>query len=181
MTLQAVLPATATATAAHAVPWYRQRWPWLLMIAPATAFAGGVVTFYLAVRSADPLVVDDYYRQGKAINLVLDRDRHASELGLAAVVASRGAGLSVTLTARDGAPLPAQLTLRLSHATRAELDRVAVVPGSSERGVYRRDDLALPGDGRWNVQIEPPDRAWRLVGVASDGLVRPLELRADAR
>lgn len=177
MTMQAVIDAPSAT-----LPWYRQRWPWLLMIAPAVAFVGGIFTFYLAATTSDALVVDDYYRQGKAINLVLDRDRRAAELGLTATLASAADGaLTIRLQSTSDAPLPSQLSLRIVHATRAELDRQAVLPGTSERGLYRRADLALPADGRWNVQIESPDRSWRLVGVASGGFEKPLALHADAR
>ncbi len=64
-------------------PWYRQLWPWLLMSMPAAAIVGGAVTFWLAATSNNALVVDDYYREGKAINLALARDRSAAQMGLA--------------------------------------------------------------------------------------------------
>ncbi len=55
-------------------PWYRHAWPWLLAIAPAAALIGGFVTLWLAVTTSDSLVVDDYYREGRAINQQLARD-----------------------------------------------------------------------------------------------------------
>jgi len=32
-------------------PWYRQLWPWLLMLPPAAAVIGGGFTLYLATAS----------------------------------------------------------------------------------------------------------------------------------
>lgn len=43
-------------------PWYRQFWPWLLMVPPAAAVFGGFVTLYLALATPDPLVRDDCAR-----------------------------------------------------------------------------------------------------------------------
>lgn len=45
-------------------PWYRQKWPWLLMIPPAAAVIGGFITLYLAVTRPDVLVRDDCHRDG---------------------------------------------------------------------------------------------------------------------
>jgi hypothetical protein len=45
-------------------PWYRQAWPWLLMIPPAGAVIGGMITLYLAVTRPDVLVRKDCVRDG---------------------------------------------------------------------------------------------------------------------
>ena len=34
-------------------PWYRQFWPWLLIIPPAAAVIGGILTLYLAITRPD--------------------------------------------------------------------------------------------------------------------------------
>jgi hypothetical protein len=45
-------------------PWYRQLWPWLLIIPPAGAVIGGMITLYLAVTRPDILVRKDCVRDG---------------------------------------------------------------------------------------------------------------------
>ncbi len=170
----------AVMTPSPVTPWYRQRWPWLLMLMPAIALFGGLYTAYLAVTTNDALVVDDYYREGKAINLQIARDVRAAELGLSASLSSGiGGGLTVRLQSNPGVALPDALSLRIMHATRAELDRQTVLPAMGG-GVYARPEFDLPRDGRWRVQIESADKAWRLVGTASAGFERPFELKADA-
>lgn len=52
-------------------PWYRHRWPWLLMAGPGTVLVAGAITTWIAFASADGLVADDYlnashYRFGAA-------------------------------------------------------------------------------------------------------------------
>jgi hypothetical protein len=51
-----------------ATPWYRQRWPWILMSGPAIVVVAGAITTWIAFATADTLVVDDYYRRGVSIN-----------------------------------------------------------------------------------------------------------------
>ncbi len=96
-------------------PWYRQRWPWLLMLPPLAAVIGGIVTIVLAVRSDDGMVAADYYKRGLAINAELSRSRRAAELGLSAAVSASGEasgdGIHVRLSAER--PLPPEATLRI--------------------------------------------------------------------
>jgi hypothetical protein len=47
-----------------AKPWYRQLWPWLLIIPPAAAVIGGGLTLYLAITRPDALVRQDCVRDG---------------------------------------------------------------------------------------------------------------------
>jgi hypothetical protein len=45
-------------------PWYRHAWPWLLIIPPAGAVIGGMITLYLAITRPDVLVREDCHRDG---------------------------------------------------------------------------------------------------------------------
>jgi hypothetical protein len=45
-------------------PWYRQLWPWLLILPPAAAVIGGFITLYLAVSRPDTLVRRDCVQEG---------------------------------------------------------------------------------------------------------------------
>ena len=51
----------------NARPWYRQLWPWLLIVPPAAAVIGGMITLYLAVTRPDVLVRKDCVRDGATI------------------------------------------------------------------------------------------------------------------
>ena len=44
--------------------WYRQLWPWLLIVPPAAAVVGGGITLYLAVTRPDTLVRQDCVQDG---------------------------------------------------------------------------------------------------------------------
>ncbi len=158
-------------------PWYRQLWPWLLMVMPATALVGGLFTFWLAATSNNALVVDDYYREGKAINLQLARDRAASELRLFAEVSRSGdGGISLRLSADPGFAPPDQVSLRMVHPTRAELDRTIIFRRVGEQYLAPAS-AQLPEAGRRTLLIEDAQGKWRLTGEASR-FDQPLTLEA---
>lgn len=158
------------------VPWYRQLWPWLLMLMPATALVGGVFTFWLAATTNNSLVVDDYYREGRAINMQLARDRAAQSMGLSATLSRAPGGAELRLSGAAGTALPPFVTVHVLHATRSELDRTLTLAAAGG-GLYRSQQHELPLDGRWNVMIEDPDREWRLTGSVT-GFSRALEITA---
>lgn len=175
-------------------PWYRHRWPWLLAIAPTAALVSGVFTFWLAATTNNSMVVDDYYREGRAINQQLARDRQASVLGLQATLSAAGGGsqsdaqagtdgtgaagptITLELTALHGSGWPDQLRLRVIHATNAELDVDYLLRRVGE-GLYRTAGV-LPVGGRWLVQIEDPGRTWRLVEPVVTRFDAPIRLQA---
>jgi len=146
---------------AHSTPWYRQRWPWILIAIPATSIVLGCVMLYLAITTDDGLVVDDYYKQGRAIDQTLARTVAAAERGLVADVALRAEDIRVGLTAREGVELPEELIVSLIHPTRAGFDQVMRLPRVD--GAYAGPVTPLD-IGRWHVQIEDAARVWRLHG-----------------
>jgi hypothetical protein len=150
--------------AAQARPWYRELWPWLLMLPPAASVVGGVTMVYLAVSTPSALVVTDYSRIEEITSERYALDRRAAELRLSARLALEGAGtlvlVNVALAQASGVSAPPALQLRLQHASNSSADRELVLTGRG--GEYRgATDLAA---GRYDVELLPPDRAWRLGG-----------------
>jgi hypothetical protein len=145
-------------------PWYREPWPWILMAAPVAAVVGGIITAFIAVANDDPLVVDNYYKEGLAINQVLERDRAASERGYQAQVlfSEDRARVRVHLVSGSG-PLPGALELRLIHPTKAALDRRASLK-ATQAGWYEGSVSEPAPESRWKLQLEGEQRDWRLTG-----------------
>lgn len=145
----------------HPEPWYKHRWPWLLMAGPVAVLIAGFITMWISFSGADALVVDDYYKQGKAINQDLRRDRVAASLGLS--LSLRYDAASGILSGQlKGAPQASSLNLMLIHPTVPEKDiRLVATPDRS--GVF---SVALPllARAHWQVQIEDAERNWRLHG-----------------
>lgn len=167
------------------LPWYRYAWPWFLISFPLTSVILGIGMFYLALQTNNSLVVDDYYKQGKAINQRIEKDQQASLLGLAATLTPGQEGLLIELNRHLPAGLPAELqaramtlqeifvppmalSLRWVHVTQAKLDgsaRAVSIGG----GRYIVSGLNLPETGHYRLHIQPETEAsWRIVGPSQD-------------
>lgn len=145
--------------------WYRQFWPWFLIALPASAVIAGLVTVYIAIRGADDLVADDYYREGLTINRRLEKEQRAAELELSPRLQFSGDNVRVMVDAPGD---PQELLLHLSHPLDAERDfstRLSrIAPGSY---IGR---LSVPVSPRWHWHLLPArDVQWRLDGVIQPG------------
>jgi len=142
------------------LPWYRQFWPWFLILLPGTAVVASLYTLIIANQYADDLVVDDYYKEGLAINRQLKRQNEARVLELKATFTSQQRQLDIQL---EGPIEVSQLRLLLSHAMESDQD-FAVPVQQIGRGHYR---VLLPQvlKGRWHWTLdEGVSSHWRLDG-----------------
>lgn len=151
-------------SASPPTPWYREPWPWILMAGPAVVIVAGVITVWLAVKSNDGLVEDDYYKQGLSVNQRMTRDRAAADQGMRAeaMLAPDGRRIRILLAGNDGVALPEELRLKLVHPTRSGADQTVRLIGEGQ-GFYG-GELANPGVGRWHVSLEDGANTWRLTG-----------------
>lgn len=143
-------------------PWYRHRWPWILIAGPALVVVAGIVTAWIAVSTSDGLVADDYYKQGLEVNRKLARSDAAAAMQIEARLRLVAGRIDIGLASRSGASLPARLKVTLVHPTRAGEDQELVLSG--DRGAYS-GPLAPLGPGRWRVAIEDEAGTWRLAGI----------------
>jgi hypothetical protein len=140
-------------------PWHTQFWPWFLIGLLATSVVVSVAAVVLALHGADPLVSDDWYRRGLAINRDLARAEEAARLGIAATIDidAENAELVVAFDRANEAP---EIEVVLQHPTVAARDRVYRL---ERRGpATYRGALGVPLAGRWYVSLAPPSGAWRL-------------------
>jgi uncharacterized protein len=138
-------------------PWYRQPWPWILMAGPAFVIVAGVAMAWIAFSGQDGLVVDDYYRQGLAINQTLARDARAAQLGLAGDIQLAANRIEVRIA--SVAPLPKQVRIALVHPTLSGMDQVVFAPEVAPGRYSAPIKPILPS--HWRVLAEGGD--WRLV------------------
>ncbi|MEE9322344.1 MAG: FixH family protein [Granulosicoccus sp.] len=161
-------------------PWYRQGWPWFLISIPFTSIILSFAMLYLALQTNNSLVVGDYYKQGKAINQRIERDRIAMLLGMHAILEQAPDGLVLQLDqepidavpdellvdariARDSFQWPDSLQVRWVHVTQSDRDFSALFQAFG-RGRYVTQDALLPGDGVWRIHIQAAgESSWRLV------------------
>lgn len=155
------------------LPWYRQFWPWFLILLPASVVVAGLTTVYIANRHADDLVVDDYYKEGLAINRRLEKKALASELQISARLQFDTGSVVAHVQGPVDAP---ELDLFLSHPLQADQDftvRLARISAGQYRG-----ELTRKITPRWHWVLESGQQdTWRL-----DGEVQASEIgRAPGR
>jgi len=142
-------------------PWYRQFWPWYLLGLLFLGVAGTSVLIVAAVGHQDPLVVDDYYKEGLAINRTLDRQHQAAVMGLEAAVHYDAASASLSIRLHANSAITADtLTLQFFHATLAHRDYRVILRRESAN-LYRAR-LKVLRAGNYDMTLEPDGEAWRL-------------------
>lgn len=141
--------------------WYRQFWPWFLIILPGTVVVASIATMIVAFRGSDDLVVDEYYKDGLAINRQLEREELAR---------SRGYGADIRLSEdrvvvqTQNIPAVAQLHLRLSHPMEADRD-ISMVLLRSGQETYEAS-LPVAIGNNWHWLLDGGDESpWRITGI----------------
>ncbi len=145
----------------QSVPWYREPWPWFVFSLPAIAVLAGIATLIIAIVHRDGLVAEDYYKQGLAINRVLEREARATQLGLEAQLMVGGNKMRVNIN--GSGEIPDSLVARFIHPTRAGEDREIVL--SAIASGWYEGELPELARGRWYVQLEDARATWRLRGT----------------
>ncbi len=148
-------------------PWYKHRWPWFLMAGPAIVIVAAFYSFYLANHHAGDLVTDDYYKDGKHINLQLERDVEALKRHIAAQVFFNDEHSAAKVFVSGEFDRNGSLNLRLMHPARQDFDRVielkaAQTAQSGDKSEYSAIFDALPPAVHWYVRIEDKDGQWRI-------------------
>lgn len=145
-------------------PWYREPWPWILIGLPAAAVVAGIITLVIAIQHQDGLVAEDYYKQGLAINRVLEREATAAHLGLKADLMFASEKVRVRL---DGQSRSQTLVMRFLHIVDANEDREVLLSAIAP-GFFEGHMPQLSG-ARWRIQLEDDQATWRLSGVWKTG------------
>ncbi|GIU02278.1 FixH family protein [Shewanella algidipiscicola] len=138
--------------------WYKQFWPWFLIILPLCAVIASVNLLMVAIDTQDSLVSEDYYKDGKAINMDLRKIKHAKQLGLQFEMLVNDD--EIRIVQHGGEAYLAALSISFFHPTLKQHDfsQVATADGNQ---VYRIK-LAEPISGAWEVRLEGFDQTWRI-------------------
>jgi uncharacterized protein len=146
-------------------PWYKQFWPWFMVGILVFAVVIGLGLLFIALANQDSMVRDNYYKEGRAINMHLGRDHMARDLGLSADFLIDEVTGEITL-ALDGNvdELPATLQLDLISPSHADRDRSVLL--NQLRGNRYAGQLEDIVQGRHYVDLSDParpgDEGWRL-------------------
>jgi hypothetical protein len=151
-----------TLPVARSGPWYRERWPWFLMLGPALVLVAGGYTTWLAYRSDDGLIARDYYKRGLLINKTLQLDHNAAAWAISAQGAwsADGRSLSVHVSGIDRVATGLVLRAVVDRTGAEQVVRLRHVGGGWYEAAWVR-----PADERWRATLETGD--WRLTMVES--------------
>lgn len=154
-------------------PWYRQFWFWFVFSPLIYIVIMCSVTVTIALKGADDVIIDNYYKEGRMINQALEQDKRAQELGLSGELSfDRTIGeisLTIANPPTDATLMPEQLLLMMGHPVKAAKDQLitltAIAPGKY------RGELVTEPDYSWYLTLYPikdlalrKEAAWTLSG-----------------
>jgi len=146
-------------------PWFKQFWPWFLIMLPASVVVAGVSMVFIANQHADDLVVDEYYKDGLGINRQLERIERAHARGIDTSLHVQGSHLTVTVS---GDVDLEQLQFNLSHPLEADRDIELTLNRIAPGTYYSILPEALSGRWHWRVDSGGED-GWRVDGILEPG------------
>ena len=145
--------------------WYQEPWAWLVFILPFTAVVAGIATFIIANTNPDPLVVGDYYKKGKAINLELGKVRQAQKLGMRFGLKLVGDQLTIRPTGIEKEfPI---LNVNFYHPTLAERDFYLALTADGNGNFTHFFEKDFDASGKWRVTISSFENNWKIQKVIS--------------
>lgn len=144
--------------------WYKQFWPWFLIFVPLTSMVLSFSMMRLAFNSEDSMVVDDYYKEGKGINLKFQKVQKAKDLKIKTSVEVSSEYVAISFL--SGRPSKGEvLTLNFFHSTQDFKD-FSVTLLRDAKGVYR-SPLDTDVSGKWQISLQPLDEDWKIQKVVS--------------
>ncbi|MBV1777074.1 FixH family protein [Burkholderiaceae bacterium DAT-1] len=165
-----------TAVTQEKVLWYRVPFVWLLLVLLATAVIASIMLMWVAAKTNDGVITDDYYKQGLAIEEDFHRDDMALKLGMniQLMVGDDSRQIHAIITA--GKDQPESLKIKFSHPTAAGRDQIITLKPDSS-GMYAGTLEHGLQPIRWLIDIEAP-KGWRLydqskLGSGSVTILRP--------
>lgn len=158
-------------------PWYKEPWAWLVFFLPFTAVVAGISTYIIANNDPDPLVVGEYYKVGKSINLQVAKVKRAQKLGMRFSLQLNDKKLIITPTGIEKSfPL---LNVKFFHPTLpAEDFSIKLTPDGNGAFRYEFDRVV---EGKWKITLTPFDNDWKIQDTIGLPQSKPIELIPDPR
>lgn len=155
------------------LPWYRQFWPWFLILLPMIAVIMGTSMLVVSIKNPVNLVSDDYYREGQEINEDLARLRAAKALKIHAIVSQTPQADQLIFTLNlPTAEKNNALQVKFFHTTLQGQDFQTTLTADAT-GLYRLL-LDKPLRGKWRVSISAMNQSWRIQHAIEFPLQHPL-------
>jgi hypothetical protein len=154
--------------------WYKQFWPWFLIIVPLTSMVLSFTMMNLAFTGEDSMVIDDYYKEGRAINLKIQKLQQAQNLNISTKTQVFSDYVEVIFI--SGEPENGEaLTLDFFHSTQNFKD-FSVTLFRDANGVYRAP-LTEDIFGKWQLSLHPFNENWKIQQVVLLPQTSPFDLK----
>lgn len=143
-------------------PWYREFWAWFVFTPLIIVMIASVITVTIAFTSSDDVVVDSYYKDGKALNQDFGPQDQAQALNVQAELTLNKKDSSLNLRLNQRVTKNLRLTLTLSHPAKAEKDQIYRLPELSDDQIQQLPLLltipltSLP-ENRWYLRLSAFD------------------------
>ncbi|PJE80163.1 hypothetical protein CI610_00851 [invertebrate metagenome] len=152
------MPPASSKNNAHSA-WHREPWVWFIIGVITLAVLWGAVQLTTSILLGDAVVVDDYYKNGKAINQDLTRDKNAQKAALHATV-TINTSEKIVVADVQGRLLhwPSTLTLTFQSPAFPEQDRWIRLTKiqHQEDSAHYSGHLNSDITGRYYVQLSTP-------------------------
>jgi hypothetical protein len=156
--------------------WYREPWPWALFAGPLVVVVASLASAWMAIKSDDGVVREDYYKQGLLINRKLERADAINSRPLGAIVRVALDG-EVRVRVEGLADVPKNLRLKLAQPATAATPRIVILTLGPD-GEYV-GALAEQTAERWIVTLESD--AWSLPTTTVAGRLGEVRLGTAER
>jgi uncharacterized protein len=143
--------------------WYYHRWPWALMLIPFAAVIFGIFMVTTALYFPDDVVVDTYYKDGKAINQIIALDEAAKLRGLQATLSAEPTADRFVINLNTDTETV--LHLFAYHVTDSSADREFLfLPDTDNSYSIQSAEIAriLSSTGVWYLELRGDNNDWRL-------------------
>ncbi|WP_404339818.1 FixH family protein [Pseudoalteromonas mariniglutinosa] len=140
-------------------PWYKNFWPWFLIFFPLVAIIGCISLLITAIGNGPDMVVDDYYKKGKAIDLELSKFNKAKALYLHGDLQVTNDKVSFKFSKGDTSNIHS-LKMSFYHRT----IKIHDFETRLTKNAHGEFTALLPEhvDGTYTVFIEPTHGEWKL-------------------
>ncbi|MFT6988562.1 MAG: hypothetical protein ACJASL_000526 [Paraglaciecola sp.] len=154
--------------------WYKQFWPWFLIVVPLTSMVLSFSMLRLAFTGEDSMVIDDYYKEGRGINLQIQKLQEAKVLNITTKTQVFSDYVEVTFI--SGAPANGEaLILDFFHSTQKFKD-FSVNLLRDANGIYRAP-LTSDTSGKWKLSLHPIDENWKIQKIIALPQSIPFDLK----
>ena len=146
------------------LPWYRQAWPWFLLLLPLTAVVASLFTVFLFNQHQVALVSEEYYKEGKGINQELGALRQAIALGINATLTQNRDTVIIKLDKGKQTNYSA-VKIHFQHRTLPEKDIQQLLTPDFDGSYHLFLDEPLVGP--WYITLSHYDDSWRIHAKAN--------------